>query len=81
MSTPRRWTIADYRQSDEVRAGKGKVVAGDGFRQYGETVRVREDAVTEDDVEDIQAWLRVHPRRTFSDETVRDLLRMVLGRR
>lgn len=77
----RRWTISAYRQSDEVRTGRGKVVAGDEFRKYGETVRVREDVVTEDDVEGIQAWLRVHPRRTFSEETIRDLLRMVLGER
>lgn len=78
-NTARRWVIADYRQSDEVRAGHGKVVSGDEFSGYGEAVHVREDIVTDDDVEAVRAWLRVNPRQAFTAKNVRDLLGMVLG--
>jgi hypothetical protein len=80
-NTPRRWRIGSYRQSDEVRKGRGYVQSGDDFRTYGEHVSVREDRVTDDDVEAVRAWLRVNPRQAFTAENVRDLLSMVLGQR
>lgn len=77
----RRWVIADYRQSDDVRVGRGKVVSGDEFLSYGEAVKVREDKIDDDDVEDIRAWLRVHPRQAFTAENVREMLALILGGR
>lgn len=77
---PRRWTISAYRQSDESRSGVGKVVAGDEFRTYGESVRVREDTVLQDDVDAAVSWLRVYrDRGGITPENVRNFLSMVLG--
>jgi hypothetical protein len=84
----RRWTIRGLRQSDDRGNGIGvleRAEQSESFRRYGEVVRVREDCVTDDDVERIRAWLLVTPHLpvgsldAFDEAAVRDMLSMVLG--